>query len=599
VALARNQYEVEGTLAEYAELFDLAPVGYLTLDRSGMILNLNVTAAELLGRPRSHVVGRPLQVLLAPAARRRFLNDLSRLRRGTHHCASDLELARPEAPPVTCHVVSVAHPGAGSHSVEFRLALVDISERKRAEAQTAALARLGLRLSAAATPEAAAWAVVDIAQELCGWDACFVLVYDPLSDTVTDLVNMDTIQGRRVPVPAMLRGRRPSPLMRRVIQEGPQLVLRQNEHDAGPLTMRFGDTSRVSLSLMFAPVRLEDKAIGVLSVQSYRRHAYTPQDLAALQGLADHAAVALARLQAEGALRRANEQLEARVVERTAQLRQYQDHLEELVKQRTHELETANESLQNEIASRKVAEQILLRTAEELERSNLELEQFAFAASHDLQEPLRAIGGYVGLLEHRVPESLDAKAREYIQGAAQGAVRMEQQITDLLTLSRVGTRGLELARAKLDLPLHTALHNLQFALREAQATVTQDPLPVLTVDVKQMTQLFQNLIGNALKFRRKDPPKVHVGARAENGRWVVWVRDNGIGIAPQYFERIFQVFQRLHTRTAYPGTGVGLAICRRIVARHNGQIWVESQPGQGSTFYFSLPTGGGIEEATA
>ncbi len=301
----------------------------------------------------------------------------------------------------------------------------------------------------------------------------------------------------------------------------------------------------------------------------------------------------------EAALRHANEQTEGRGEEHTAQLQPYRDPLEELVQQRTSELEAANEQLRREIASRKVTEQTLLRTAEELERSNRELEHFAYAASHDLQEPLRAIGGYLRLLEHRVPESLDAKARECIRGAAEGAVRMEQQITGLLNLSRAGTRGLELAQVKLDLPLQGALHNLRFALRAAQATVTQDPLPVLTVDVKQMTQLFQNLIGNALKFRREDPPKVHVGARAENGRWVVWVQDNGIGIAPQYFERIFQVFQRLHTRTAYPGTGVGLAICRRIVARHNGQIWVESQPGQGSTFYFSLPAGGGIEEATA
>jgi len=201
------------------------------------------------------------------------------------------------------------------------------------------------------------------------------------------------------------------------------------------------------------------------------------------------------------------------------------------------------------------------------------------------------VGGYVRLLEHRFPEKLDAKAREYIEGAAEGANRMEQLITDLLTLSRVGTRSKELARANLAAPLNAALHNLQFSIRAAKAIVTSDPLPTLPVDESQIVQLFQNLIGNALKFRNKSPPRIHIGARPEEGCWVIWVRDNGIGLDPQYAERIFQVFQRLHTRKKYPGTGIGLAICKKIVERHGGKIWVESQRGQGSTFSFSIPAG--------
>ena len=264
-------------------------------------------------------------------------------------------------------------------------------------------------------------------------------------------------------------------------------------------------------------------------------------------------------------------ELERQVAERTAELRQYQDHLEELVKQRTGEL---------------------LRATADLKRSNRELEQFAYAASHDLQEPLRAVGGYVRLLEQRLPEQLDVKSRQYIEGAAEGATRMAQQIMDLLELSRVGTRGLRLTRANLGAPLNVALNHLQFTIRAAGARVTSDPLPTLLVDEGQMVQLFQNLIANSLKFRSEGTPEIHVGARREEGRWVIWVRDNGIGIDPQYFERIFQVFQRLHTRSKYPGTGVGLALCRRVVERHGGQIWVESQAGQGATFYFSLPEGG-------
>ena len=492
-------------------------------------------------------------------------------------------------PALPVQMVAVAHSGTRSSGIELLVALVDMSEREREKARSAVLARLGLMLSAAAGPEAAARAVVDAALELCGWDACFLLIHDVATDTVTDLVNMDTIEGRRVPVPPMLRGRQPSPLVRRAMQEGPQLILRQSPNEPGPLTTRFGDKSRLSLSLMFAPVRLEARSIGVLSIQSYQRNAYTSEDLVALQGLADHVAGALARLQAQTELRRLNEQLEARVAERTAELEKYRNHLEELVKQRTSELEEANQHLRKEIASRELAEEALLRSAEDLKRSNLDLEQFAYVASHDLQEPLRAVGGFVRLLEHRFPEKADAKIREYIEGAADGANRMERLILDLLALSRVSTGGRDFAPANLDVPLETALSNLQFAIRAANAKVTHDPLPTLPVDESQLVQLFQNLVANALKFHSERPLEIHIGARQAEGRWVVWVRDNGIGIDAQYFERIFQVFQRLHTRKKYPGTGIGLAICRKIVERHGGKIWIESEPGQGSTFCFSLP----------
>ncbi len=382
---------------------------------------------------------------------------------------------------------------------------VNITERRRGEARMAALGRLGLLLSAAHEPAVAARALVDTALEFCGWDACFLLVHDPETDTVTNLVNMDTIEDQRTDVPPLLPGRRPTPLIRRVLQEGPQFILRQNAEDTGPITTRFGDTSRASLSLMFVPVRLENKSIGVLSVQSYQRNAYTPQDLEVLQGLADHGAGTLARLQAEAALRHLNENLEA-----------------------------ANEQLRKEVASRQVAEQALLRMAEDLKRSNLDLEQFGYVASHDLQEPLRAVAGYVRLLEHRFPEKVDAKTREYIAGAAEGATRMERLITDLLTFSRLSTEGRPFTPVNLDVPLNAALRNLQFSIRAAHATVTHDPLPTLPVDESQIVQLFQNLIGNALKFHSERPPQIHIGARHDEGRWVFRVQDNGIGIDPQY-----------------------------------------------------------------
>lgn len=272
-----------------------------------------------------------------------------------------------------------------------------------------------------------------------------------------------------------------------------------------------------------------------------------------------------------------------------AELANYRDHLEDLVGLRTSELEAANTQLQVQIAERRRAQEALQETARDLERSNRDLEQFAYVASHDLQEPLRAVGGYVKLLQRRFPEMIEGKAAEFIAGAAEGASRMERLIADLLAFSRVGTRGGEIAPTDLNLLLEDALRNLEASLAAANASVSSVPLPVLPVDATQMVQLLQNLIGNALKFRGEDTPTIRIGAQRETESWVFSIQDNGIGIEPQYFERIFQIFQRLHTRKHYPGTGIGLAICKKIVERHGGTIWVQSEPGKGSTFYFSIP----------
>ena len=253
-------------------------------------------------------------------------------------------------------------------------------------------------------------------------------------------------------------------------------------------------------------------------------------------------------------------------------------------------------AIKQDISERKQAQVALQQTAEEVKRSNRDLEQFAYIASHDLQEPLRAVGGYMKLLQLRFPQNMDAKAIEYINGAVEGAGRMERLISDLLAFSRVGAGSGSFSPADLNAILDEALHNLQTSIHGAQAKVTCDELPTLPVDGTQVMQLFQNLIANAIKFRSDRRPEIHVGAQKQPDRWLLSVRDNGIGIEPQYFERIFRIFQRLHTRKHYPGTGIGLAICKKIVERHGGIIWVESEPGHSSTFYFSLPATTPIEK---
>ena len=234
-------------------------------------------------------------------------------------------------------------------------------------------------------------------------------------------------------------------------------------------------------------------------------------------------------------------------------------------------------------------EELLKRQAADLARSNAELEQFAYVASHDLQEPLRMVASFTQLLARRYSGRLDAKADEYIGYAVDGAKRMQQLIADLLALSRVGTRGGEFRDAPLEDVLSDVMLNLGPAIQDSGAAVTHDPLPAVVADRGQMVQLLQNLMGNAVKFRGAQPPRVHISAVEAEAGWTISVSDNGIGIAPEHAERVFQIFQRLHTRDQYPGTGIGLAVCRKIAERHGGKIWLDSAPGAGTTFHFTLP----------
>ncbi len=228
------------------------------------------------------------------------------------------------------------------------------------------------------------------------------------------------------------------------------------------------------------------------------------------------------------------------------------------------------------------------RLTVELTRSNADLEQFAYVASHDLQEPLRAVAGCVQIIQKRYKGKLDESADELIGHAVDGAMRMQTLISDLLEYSRISRKGGAFVHTDLNVALEQALKNLESSLKETEAVVTHDPLPTVVADRGQMTRLFQNLLSNAVKFRGASKPIIHVSALHKDKAWHISVRDNGIGIQKEYLDRIFVLFQRLHTRTEYPGTGIGLAICKRIVERHGGRISVESEPGVGSTFSFTL-----------
>jgi signal transduction histidine kinase len=279
------------------------------------------------------------------------------------------------------------------------------------------------------------------------------------------------------------------------------------------------------------------------------------------------------------------------------------------------DLAEANAGLEQEVAERRRAQEALVEQARDLERSNQELEQFAYVASHDLQEPLRMVSSFTQLLSKRYSGQLDSDADEFIAYAVDGASRMQGLINDLLAYSRVGTRGREPEPTHAGSVLSAVIDNLQTCIEEAQAEVTWDELPTVLADATQLGQVFQNLISNAIKFRADEPPRIHVSVQLdEDGRpasrwtgrpagsaqtgpvgtgyqpalWTFSVRDNGIGIEQRHLERIFVMFQRLNGKAEYEGNGIGLAVCKKIVERHGGQIWVESEPGMGSTFYFTL-----------
>ncbi len=271
------------------------------------------------------------------------------------------------------------------------------------------------------------------------------------------------------------------------------------------------------------------------------------------------------------------------------QLERANSELETRVEKRTAELRLSNEKLMLEIENRKRAEEALKQTLSELTRSNEDLQQFAYVASHDLQEPLRNVASCIQLLRREYGDRFEGNADDYMNYAIEGAVRMKALIQDLLTYSRITTRGKTPGSVDCEETFNGAIKNLASAIQETGAVITHDPLPTIWADDTQLLQVFQNLIANGIKFHRDTSPRIHVSATKDSNKWIFSVKDNGIGIQEKYLNRIFIIFQRLNKRSKYAGTGMGLAIVKKVVERHGGQVWVESEPGTGSAFYFSIP----------
>lgn len=278
--------------------------------------------------------------------------------------------------------------------------------------------------------------------------------------------------------------------------------------------------------------------------------------------------------------------IEYRVYDNKGQLHDLEGHMKVLKWTDNREVLL---TINMDVTDRKNAARELARYTQDLKRSNEELQQFAYVASHDLQEPLRMVTSYMQLLQQRYKDQLDPDAQEFISYAVDGATRMKSLIQDLLIYSRVETAAREFSTVDMADVVKTVQRHLRFTVEETGAKITFDEMPKIRADEQQITQLFQNLISNAIKFRSDQPPHIYIGAKREGRFWQFCVQDNGIGIDQQYYQRIFVIFQRLHNRSKYPGTGIGLAICKKVVERHGGNIWVDSKPGEGTTFFFTLP----------
>ncbi|MCX6927848.1 MAG: PAS domain S-box protein, partial [Verrucomicrobia bacterium] len=505
--LRRAQKQAQVALDKYTDLFDFAPIGYFQLAQDGMIREVNLAGATLLGLDRNKVVSRRLDVWVARACRQTFATFCETVLASHTRQSCEIQLLCQGRGARDVQLEGLAAPDQVELENTWRLAVLDITPRKQAEAEVRrhadALAATHQALSESEELHRVFFESAAVGMAYVDLEGRFLKVNDRYCELtgypreelvgkpVLELIHPEDRKKAQQEQGAYLRG------------ELPEYVSEKRYLRKDGSTLWVAINARLIRSADGVP----RYSIGVI------------QDF-------------------------------------------------------TH---------------RKRAEETVRQTTEELQRSNRDLEQFASIASHDLQEPLRAVVGYVNLLQMRFPEKLDPKVREYITGAIGGAKRMEQLIADLLAYSRVSARDQALQPADLNAVLADALASLKTSITESRAEVTNDALPTAHVDARQITQVFQNLVGNAIKFCGESTPKIHVGARQEEGRWVISVRDNGIGIAVEHFQRIFKIFQRLHTRKAYPGTGIGLAICQRIVERHGGKIWIESQPGEGSTFFFYLP----------
>jgi len=533
------------------EVFNGIQEGIGIVDRDEIVTFCNPAYADILDEEVENITGKSLYDILPPETHT-IIRQQSALRRKGQNSTYDLPVTTSKGnDKYVRFTVSPRHSKDGSYAGAFG-ATMDITDRKVAEVelqkkthQQAHLLRTARHLTESLDIKEVFTNIAKGAKEIIDAQGCSLYLLETDGTSLTPVVAIDPSYEEEILATPL---RISESFTGKAIQERRALIFNDPQSEGSGKQIP-GTPVEAEEKIIVAPLIVDENVLGAMCLDRMGV-SFTQEDLALAETFATYASTALKNAQ-------------------------------------THD------DLHQEVRQRRRMEKKLKQTMAELKRSNDELQQFAYVASHDLQEPLRMVASYVQLLAKRYKGKLDQDADDFIDYAVDGAIRMQGLINDLLAYSRVGTRGRPFEPTDLVEIFDRAVANLQAAVVETDAQVDHGPLPTLAIDRVQFTQLFQNLIGNALKFHNDKSPRIHVAAEQKNGEYILSVRDNGIGIDQEYAGRIFMIFQRLHNHTEYKGSGIGLAICKKIVERHGGRIWVESNPGQGATFYFTVPITGG------
>jgi len=539
--LVAARSEIEAGLERYTDLYDFAPVGYFTLGPDGTIGQVNITGASLLGIERSKLVRRNLGRFVAPAESGQWDQHFQSVLQSVEKQTCELMFKRADGSTFYARLESIRldrpaqEASDGDSCPVIRVAMSDISDRKQIDDAQQFLLQCGSRPTGEDFFKSLARY---LAQSLAMDFVCIDrLAGDGLAAETVAIYDDGKFQDN---VNYTLKDTPCGDVVGKTICCFPKAVRQLFPMDE--VLQKMMAESYVGTTLW----SFDGKPIGLIAVIGRKPLSSTRLAESVLKLVAVRAAGELERKQIEMDLQRANDGL--------------------------------------------------AEVATELERSNKDLEQFANIASHDLQEPLRMVSGFLQILQSGYQDKLDAKANEYINFARDGAQRMSTMVTDLLAYSRVGRTELVYRSIDLRMPVRLAISMLRRSVGESGAKITIGDLPTVKADSGQIAQVFQNFLANAIKFHSDRPLEIEIGSRRDGDSWVIWLKDNGIGLDVTQSHRIFEMFQRLHPIGKYPGSGIGLAICKKIVERHGGRIWVESSPGEGSTFCFTIRAGG--EQAT-
>jgi PAS domain S-box-containing protein len=613
----RAEAAIQAASDEIRDLYNAAPCGYHSLDKDGVFVRINDTELEWLGYKRNELIGKKkITDLMPPSSRRAFKQSLPAFHKRGWMRGLEIEMVRKNGTTFPALVSASAVKDASGSFVMTRSTVFDITERKRAEEE---LRESELRARTIVNTAYDAFVAIDQSGAITDWNPQAEATFGWTRKEVLGRKLAETIVPRR---------------FRRLHKKGLSYFLPAGKgavlNRRIELAALHKDGHEFQVETTITPVQVGDEYAFNAFIHDIteRKQAETTRGrLAAIVESSDDAiigtnldgritswnkgAVWLYGYSTEEAIGKPITTLVpkdrrdevAAIVERE-RAGERVEHFETICLRKDGSrvdvsltispildadgVITGASTIARDVTARKRAE-ALARETEELARSNADLEQFAYVASHDLQEPLRMVTGYCDLLERRYKGKLDSDADDFITFAVEGARRMQELVRGLLAYSRVGPQGQTLEVVDATSAFERAVANLSLAVKESGGTVSHGQLPVLRADGSQLEHVFQNLIGNAIKFRGDDPPRVHVRAARKADMWLFSVKDNGIGIDPRYEEKVFAIFQRLHGRGKYPGTGLGLAICKKIIERHGGRIWFESGPGSGTTFYFTLP----------